>query len=335
MRTSVALLVLWLASVSAATEPTQRLRFNPAELASPPSGDRSFRFVVMSDMNSSYGSTEYNPTVHNSVGLVTQIVRPELVVSAGDLVAGQKRGLTDEQVYAMWDGFARAVTTPLREEGIPFAPVPGNHDASGYPAFAREREIYQEVWRRDDRQPALDFIDDTQFPLYYTFRHKGAFFMALDVTTLEPLSEQQWAWMEQQLAAAKEAPLRIVMCHVPPYPVAIGREKEIIPAPDNDRLRELFVEHGVDVFFTGHHHAYFKGRKQGLNLVSLNACGNGPRSLIGTQHPQPQSFLVVDVMDGQLQDLFAVQYDGAIFDDASLPLRLVYEQYELPRFDQQ
>jgi Icc-related predicted phosphoesterase len=335
MKHHCTLLILLLTSAVFAAEPLPRLPWNPAELPPPPKGDDTFRFVVMSDMNSSYGSTEYNATVHASIRLVTDVFKPELVVSAGDLVAGQKRGLSDDEIYAMWRGFDRAVTAPLRKAGIPFAPVPGNHDASGYPAFAREREIYQEVWRTEAMQQPLNFIDAEHYPLYYTFEHKGVFFMAMDVTTVETLPAELWAWMERQLSAAGDMKLRVAMCHVPPYPVAIGREKEIIRAPDNDRLRELFVKHRVDVFFTGHHHAYFKGRKQGLNLVSLNACGNGPRPLIGTEAPQPQSVIVVDVVDGRLDGVFAVQHDGVIFDDHALPLRLVYQQYILPRFDQE
>ncbi len=312
-----------------------RLPVNPAKAGESPSGENSFRFVAISDLNGPYGSVDYNAHVHALVGQVAEKVRPELVISAGDLVAGQRRGLGEERIWAMWAGFNQAVVDPLRAAGIPFAPVAGNHDASGYPAFAHEREIYREHWRKAEQRPPLDFIDDTHYPLYYTFQHKGAFFMVLDVTTLEPLPEAKWTWMEEQLRAARDHDLRFATCHVPPFPVAIGREHEIMPAPDNDRIRRLFVEHGVDVFFTGHHHAYFKGRKKGLNLVSLNCAGSGPRPLIGTDAPQLQSMVVVDVVDGKIADMFAVRSDETIFPDLNLPERLEHGPYVLPRFDQE
>ncbi len=317
---------------SAAAAPS-RLPFNPGAIPEPPAGERSFRFAVISDLNGSYGSTTYGETVHQSVDRLKNL-SPELVLSAGDLVAGQKRGLEEPRIRAMWDGFTAAVTEPLRAAKIPFAPVAGNHDASGYPAFARERQIFQEHWKAPDQKPDLLFIDDTHFPLYYSFTHKNAFFLVLDVTTLERLSEELWIWMEEQLSAAEKFALRFAACHVPPYPVARGREREIIPAPDNDRLRELFVRHNLDVFFTGHHHAYFKGRKDGLNLVSLNCAGSGPRALIGTEEPQRQSFVLVDVVDGEIEHIFAVHPDGEIFSDNSLPLQLNHPPYTLPRFDQ-
>jgi len=312
-----------------------RLPFNPAEVPPRPEGDNTtFRFVVISDLNGPYGSTTYNEHVHALIRQVTEEVKPELVISAGDLVAGQRRGMTNEEVWAMWEGFNSAVTAPLRNAGIPFAPVAGNHDASGYAPFAHEREIYQEHWRKPEQRPKLNFIDDSNYPLYYSFEHKGAFFMALDITTLEPLPEALWTWMEKQLEAAAHYSVRFATCHIPPYPVAHGREHEIIPAPDNDRLRELFVRQNVDVFFTGHHHAYFKGRKEGLNLVSLNCAGSGPRAVIGTDAPQLQSMVIVDVVDGRIRDMFALKSDAGIFQDETLPLRLEHGRYVLPRFDQ-
>lgn len=327
-----ALFSVLLLSACTATGST-RLPFNPEEIPEPPTGKESFRFAAISDLNASYGSTTYSSSVHASVELLQQL-KPELVISAGDLVAGQKRGLEEEQIWAMWDGFTGAVTDPLRKAGIPFAPTAGNHDASGYPAFAHEREIFQNHWQKPNQKPALDFIDDEHYPLYYSFRHKGAFFMALDVTTLEPLSEDLWLWMEEQLAGAQEYNLRFATCHVPPYPVTHGRENDIIPSPDNRRLNDLFAKQNLDVFFTGHHHAYFKGRKEELNLVSLNCAGNGPRPLIGTDEPQSQSFLVIDVVEGEIADLFAIHPDGNIFPDKTLPLRLEHNEYVLPRFDQ-
>ena len=40
----------------------------------------------------------------------------------------------------MWEGFHNAVTKPLQYSSIPFAPAPGNHDASAYSSFPKKEE---------------------------------------------------------------------------------------------------------------------------------------------------------------------------------------------------
>ena len=53
-------------------------------LSLPPSKD--FRIVVISDLNSQYGSTEYEPEVGNAIALMTQW-QPDLVLCGGDMIA--------------------------------------------------------------------------------------------------------------------------------------------------------------------------------------------------------------------------------------------------------
>lgn len=48
------------------------------------------RVGLISDLNSSYGSTSYGASVERGVNLLLQ-EKPDLVICAGDMVAGQKR----------------------------------------------------------------------------------------------------------------------------------------------------------------------------------------------------------------------------------------------------
>jgi hypothetical protein len=76
-----------------------------------PRGDQ--RIVLISDLNSSYGSTSYIPQVHRGVALVRQL-RADLVLCAGDMVAGQKPGFSAAHMDGMWQAFGsppRWVTT--------------------------------------------------------------------------------------------------------------------------------------------------------------------------------------------------------------------------------
>lgn len=317
--------------VGAALAESPRLARNPETL--PPAPDGGFRFVVMSDFNSAYGSTEYNEHVHALVRRIIDEIKPSIVVSAGDLVAGQKRELTEENIRAMWAAFDAVVVKPLEDAGIGFFPVPGNHDASGYPAFEREVAIYRDHWNRRPRPRGAHFLNAEDYPSKYSFTAGGALFVALDITTLDPLAESMWTFLDDELQ--RDRPLKFCFSHIPPYAVTVGRERETIPSPDDDRARDLMLKHGVTVWFTAHHHGYFKGHNRRLNLVSLNCAGNGPRRLIGTESPQLQSVVVVDLLDGRLERVFAVTSDGTVFDDLTLPERIEHDGQELLRFDQE
>ena len=63
--------------------------------------------------------------------------KPDLVICAGDMVAGQKTSLTDRQLEAMWEGFETFVRRPLEPTGIPLLPAMGNHDASSQQSQGR------------------------------------------------------------------------------------------------------------------------------------------------------------------------------------------------------
>ncbi len=47
------------------------------------------RVVVVSDLNESYGSTRYSPEVDEAVRQTIELA-PDLVISTGDMVAGQR-----------------------------------------------------------------------------------------------------------------------------------------------------------------------------------------------------------------------------------------------------
>ena len=96
--------------------------------------------IVLSDFNGTYGSAEYDVAVKYSLDYIANL-KPELVISTGDMIAGQKNGLNYQK---MWNSFHQTVTIPLINLQIPFAVTPGNHDASGYVAFKNEREIFKQ-----------------------------------------------------------------------------------------------------------------------------------------------------------------------------------------------
>lgn len=259
-----------------------------------------YRVAVLSDLNGSYGSTTYASTVHAAVERVVAWA-PDLVLSTGDMVAGQR---ADLDYRAMWDGFHAAVSDPLADASIPFAVTPGNHDASGYASFAEERAIFVDEW--NERRPDVTFVDDADYPLRYAYRLGPALFVSLDDTTVGSLASEQMSWLEGVLGA-NEAALTIVYGHLPLYPFAEGRETETIGDP---ALEALLNEHGVDLFISGHHHAYYPGRRGPLRLVSMACQGASPRPLIGGDGTRSRSVLLFELDEGGVRMLDAFGGDG-------------------------
>ncbi|MCA2977413.1 MAG: metallophosphoesterase, partial [Myxococcaceae bacterium] len=235
------------------------------------------RVVVLSDLNGSYGSTTYEPSVHQAIAALRATVRPDLVLIAGDMVAGQQAGL---DFPAMWAAFHAAVTTPLLDVGIPVAPAPGNHDASAYPGYGQERAEYARQWE-PLRRPAVQLVDASQFPFRYSFSFRGAFFIALDATTVAPLSTSQRTWVGQQLAGASAFPVKLVFGHVPLHPTTVGRETQVLSDPP---LEAILRQHGA-LFVGGHQHGYYPGAANGVRHVVTPCIGSGPRALIGSTVP--------------------------------------------------
>ncbi len=260
----------------------------------------TLRIAVISDLNDSYGSTTYSGTVRSAVTAITGRIRPNLVLVTGDMVAGQMAGL---DYAAMWAGWHRTVSDPIRAAGIPMAITPGNHDASGYSQYAAERAVFVSQWSPASRVPAVTFVDRSRYPLRYSFTFRGAFFVSLDATTVGPLSSEQRAWVDAQLAAASAYPVKIAFGHLSLHPVTVGRETEVLA---DAGLEAIFRRRGLTAYVSGHQHGYYPGARGGLRLVSMACLGAGPRALVGTSAPSPQSLLTIEVRDGRVTSLEAL-----------------------------
>jgi hypothetical protein len=260
-------------------------------------GRGDLRVVVVSDLNSSYGSTEYEPEVHRAVEMIRDVWRPDLVLAAGDLIAGQRPTLTDDNVRAMWAAFDSAVGRPLREAGIPFGFTLGNHDGSAFPAHARDRAFAVRHWRDSGHHPGLAFVDSANFPLFYSFERRGVFFLVWDASYAGTAEDgEMMRWVDGALGSerAQRARHRIVLGHLPLYAVAEGRnrEGEVLQHPDS--LRALLERHRVHTYISGHHHAYYPGRRGALELLHTGALGQGARQRIGDPAPPVQTVTVLD-----------------------------------------
>lgn len=264
---------------------------------SAPKRESVLRAVVISDLNASYGSTHYPAAVGKTLEQVTDVWRPDLVLAAGDLVAGQAPQLPDSAVRAMWMAFDSTVEAPLRAAQIPLVVTLGNHDASAYPAHARDRKLALEYWRAPQRGTGIPFVDREHYPLRYTLRRGNVFVAVWDATNQESATDLELLqWLQNVLTSseARRAGHRVVLSHLPLYAVAEGRNRAGEVLARGDSLRRLLEGWGATLFISGHHHAYYPGRRGGLELLHVGALGDGPRPLIGTGMPARKTVSVVD-----------------------------------------
>ena len=67
--------------------------------------------MVISDLNSQYGSTNYEPEVDRAIALIPDW-QPDLVLCGGDMIAGQKQSLTESQIQAIGQRSISTLPTP-------------------------------------------------------------------------------------------------------------------------------------------------------------------------------------------------------------------------------
>jgi len=291
---------------------------------------QTLRVAVISDLNGAYGSTRYETTVDDAVSRILAL-KPDLVISTGDMVGGQRRPhLTRSEVERMWQAFHAHVSEPLQAAGIPLAVTPGNHDASAYDGFNLERAIYGEQWRQ--RRPAVRFLDDTGYPYYHAFSLGDILFISLDATVVGHLPNQQMAWLRQLLARHGPAyQRRVVFSHLPLWPFARGREREDIGDPE---LQSLLEQAGVELYLSGHHHAFYPGVSGGIAFVGQACLGAGPRRLIGTQNRSARGFTLLEfTAEGVQVAAYQAPQFQTLVDWSSLPARIRSDAAELLRAD--
>lgn len=288
----------------------------------------TLRLVVLSDINGPYGATAYDAGVLWALRQITESWRPDLVLLAGDLVAGQDHGLPDARFEEMWAAFDHHIAAPLRAAKIPYAAAMGNHDASslrradGGFAFAREREAAARYWQ--EQTPALAFVDAAGFPFDYSFSSGELFVLVWDASSAE-LSPETRAWAARALAspAAQGARLRLVMGHLPLYGVAEGRNRPGEVLEGGEGLRAMLEAQGVALYVSGHHHAFFLGKRG--ELIMLFAGGLPPRRLLGSETPPWSTVTLLDLDLAEAPQLRVTGYvlvSGEVIAMDELPERI-------------
>ena len=264
------------------------------------------RIATLSDLNGPYGTTAYRKEVRQGIAHILQ-GKPDLVLCGGDMIAGQKRGLTRQQLEAMWASFDRVVAAPLRQANIPFLFTFGNHDASnsrdrqGNFNFASDRQAAADYWNAhsaNHASPRLTWLNTSQYPFFWSAKFDDIFLLSWDASGFRLQGEhQKLAWEALKSPIAQQASHRCMLGQLPLFAVAYGRNTACAILANSQYLLTELQRHKVDLYISGHHHAYFLGRSQNLDLLHLGNAGDGSRSLLVGDRPAGQTLTWVDAIN--------------------------------------
>lgn len=255
--------------------------------------NKSLKILLISDLNDSYGSVTYSKEVHEVVKRV-QAINPDLILCGGDMVAGQKASLTAARLDSMWMSFDQSVLSPISRLGVPFGFTMGNHDASiGYHL---DRASASSFWKINKQKTNLTYVDDTHFPYYFSYIKNNVFFISWDASSAVIPAEVK-TWMTQQLTSpiAQKSRTRIVLGHLPLYAIVAAKNKkgEVLNAADE--TLNFLKENNVDMYISGHQHAYYPATKENVTLLHAGCLGGGPREILGHAAQATKAYAILEL----------------------------------------
>lgn len=240
-------------------------------------------FVVTADIGSG--------DLHQfDVAGVMRAQRPDLVLISGDAVYPSFReGLADQRFFSVYR---------RQMAGTPFFLVAGNHEM-----WAADPQVFYDafVFPTNDVAEELHALAGTGPEHYYSFDHGDAHFAGLYVPLyyrgleLRP-STAQYQWLEADLAASTK-PWKFLFLHLPLMSSGLHSDDDdnLNGLRDSKELADVLLplarQHGVQMIFSGHDHAYERFRPvQGVHCL-VSGGGGGTLYGILERHPANAQFL--------------------------------------------
>jgi len=218
-----------------------------------PASDRPLRFVV-------YGDSRTYPDAHKAV--VQSIIdsRPEIVLHAGDLV-------TAGRDYHRW---GTEFFEPARDllSTTPIVPVLGNHEYGGTGP----------LW-------FSYFFDLPSDKTWYALTYGNTRLIALDTNVSYCPGSPQHDWLLAELTSSpyRAATWHIVFFHHPPFTATVRHRDDL---KVQNHLVPLFQQHGVDIAFQSHSHAYERYVHNGIPYI-VTGGGGGPLYALAVEFIPP------------------------------------------------
>ncbi len=273
-----------------------------------------FTFAVVSDLNGGE-----RPGVFEVAAAQLALLRPELVMSVGDLIdapTAEAGALTRE-----WNAFDRRVETLE----APFFRVGGNHDLTG--------TVLRDVWR------------SRYGPTWYSFVYKNVLFLVLDTEDLTPeraqqifvarsraiqadrngitntdtmeyyrmpervagnIGEEQAAYVTRALAQHPDVRWTFLFFHKPVW--------QSTNSPGFRAIEAALASRPYTVF-SGHVHSFARSERQGREYFTLGTTGGGQNA----KDPMAFDHLTLVTMTNQGPSIAHLRMDGVLAPNGKLP----------------
>lgn len=229
------------------------------------------RFIILAD-------TQFaNRDVFERMAHEIEMLRPEFVIQAGDLIQGYTHN--HEQARTEWWEF-RGQIEPIT---APFFPVPGNHDV----LTPETREVYEEEWG----------------PNRFNYMFEVGNVLMVSIDTWHPdegdrVGAWQREWLAEELAAYAERAgddLRhraiFVLTHSPLWRYASDHEGR----QQWEQVHAILRDYPVQLVVGGHTHEYVWEEKDGINYIVINSSGHS-RAMGSERAGELHAFLHVSVL---------------------------------------
>ena len=277
-------LVLIALSFCLATGCAERSANTPMELSAfagwkgaGPKGDDSFTFVVVGDRTGGHEEGKWADAIRRINSL-----SPDFVICVGDLIEGYTEDVNE--LETQWDEFD-SLTKKL---DLPFFYCPGNHDVSN--------DLMLEFYTKRHGVNGKS---------YYSFDYKGRHFVILDsgaAQKSEAFAQEQLAWLEKDIASAKQAKHFFVFYHHPSWDESNWvKARKLLPAGKttifNGHWHSLNYRHidGVPSYVIGATAAMFREKEISFGnfpmLAQVTAWGDSARiTILSRDHIFPGSY---------------------------------------------
>jgi len=208
----------------------------------------SFHFVILGDRTG-----EAVPGVYERVWQQATAEDPALVLSVGDSI----QGLNDSTAEAEWREFEQILSPYQR---FPLYLAPGNHDIWS----PRSEMLFQKYAARFSQSTHL-----AQPPhlTHYSFDYAQAHFTVLDNSRSDTLSQEELQFLQTDLEAHKEQPVKFIVSHRPSWLI------EAMFQNTRSRLHQLAKQYGVQYVIAGHLHQMLEIDLEGVDYLSMASSG--------------------------------------------------------------